>query len=473
MQNTQNIRNTQNTQNAQNNQILTAIIGLQFGDEGKGKIVDKLVAQAKSLGGRTVVVRFQGGTNAGHTIYAKDVNGKLIKFVTHAAPTGLATDSDIAIGPNVAFDPEVFVDEINQAKEFFNYKGKIMISERTGILLDYHRKLDAFKEAKDKNIGTTKSGIGPFYKDNADRLCRITFNDYVSDNFSEKLKEVLHFKKLELEAAGIMDDLEKYHAELLSAHEKIRAKLKPFKVRLEYRLNDYMNNGDHIIIEGAQGSNLDVDMGTIPDVTSSHLLAPHAFPGLGLPRSKFKIYGIEKFYPTRVGNGILPTLDEDEFGQSIVKNAGEFGATTGRQRRVGYPDWVLIKRSTMINDCDGIFLTRADNMQGYNFKAGIAYEFDDGVANELPLDFSTIKKPIYSQKIYSFDLWEGPEDLSDAIKVDDILREKRDSYVKGGFDSLPDGLKEYVKDHDEFVGCPIVGISIGPGRDEMVERITK
>ncbi len=451
-------------------QVLTAIIGLQFGDEGKGKIVDKLVAQAKSQGGKTVVVRFQGGTNAGHTIYAKDKEGKLIEFITHAAPTGLATNSDIAIGPNVAFDPEVFVEEINLAKEYFNYAGKIMISERTGVLFDYHRKLDAFKESKDKNIGTTKSGIGPFYKDNADRLSRITFNDYVSDEFPGKLKEVLHFKKLELEAAGIMNDLEGYHVELLKAHEKIRAELKQFKVRLEYRLNDYLSNGDHIIIEGAQGSNLDVDMGTIPDVTSSHLLAPHAFPGLGLPRKRFKIYGVEKFYPTRVGNGLLPTLDEEDFGPKIVKNAGEFGATTGRQRRVGYPDWVLVKRSVMVNDCDGIFLTRADNMQDHKIKTGIAYEFEEGQASELPLDLSTIKKPIYSDKIYSFNLWDGPEDLSNAIEVDSILKEKRNFYVKGGFDSLPGELKEYIKDHDDFVGCPIVGISIGPGRDEMVEK---
>ncbi len=449
-------------------QTLVAVIGLQFGDEGKGKIVDKIVAEAQK-NNKTVVVRFQGGTNAGHTIYAKDKDNNLVEFITHAAPTGLATNADIAIGPSVAFDPERFVEELTKARELFNYTGRIMISERTGMLLDYHRKLDAWKETKAKNIGTTKSGIGPFYKDNADRLTRITFYDYVSEHFPEKLKEVLEMKKSDLLGAKITEDIDAYHKELLTAHEKIRKELKQYIEILEYRMREYLDKGYNIIIEGAQGTNLDNDMGTIPDVTSSHLLAPHAFPTLGLPRKLFKIIGIEKIYPTRVGNGKLPTLEEDVFGPKVVKNAGEFGATTGRERRVGYPDWALVKRSVMLNDCDGIIMTRTDCLQNMDIKAGIGYVIKGEKTEELPLDLSLIEKPIFLDKTFSWILWKGHEDLSNPLEMDALLKEQRTNYVKNGFDSLPEGLKDYVKEHDKFVGCPIIGISLGPGRDETVD----
>lgn len=460
-------------------QYLMAIIGLQFGDEGKGKIVDWIVDKAikQDNGKRTVVVRFQGGTNAGHTIYVRDEKGELIEFITHAAPSGLTSNADIAIGPHVAFDPEKFMVELNEAKKIFNYSGNIMISERVGILMEYHRKLDAWKEKSERAIGTTKSGIGPFYSDNANRSTRLTFNDYVSPNFKEKLKKIIGFKKSELLRAGIIEDdteecINEYLHYLLKIHDPIREELSSYKERLEYRLNDYFVNGDNIIVEGAQGSLLDVDMGTIPDITSSHLLAPHAFPGLGLPRSKFKIYGIEKIYPTRVGEGELPTLDESpEFGNKIVSNAGEFGATTGRQRRVGYPDWVMVKRSVMLNDCDGIFLTRADCLQGIDIKACTSYVLKgEEEVSELPLDFEDIIDVKYSSERYNWRLWEGMDNLSKPLEVDKLLREKRKEYVKGGFDSFPEGMINYVKDHDEFIGCKIVGVSVGPGRMETVTR---
>jgi adenylosuccinate synthase len=460
-------------------QKLIAIIGLQFGDEGKGKIVDGLVNEAINLndGKKTVVVRFQGGTNAGHTIYAKDKDNNNVEFITHAAPSGLTSNADIAIGPQVAFDPEKFIFELDEAKKLFNYSGNIFISERVGILMDYHKKIDAWKENNERSIGTTKSGIGPFYKDNADRLTRITFNDYISDDFENKLSKVLNLKLYELIKFGVIkneDSIEDYKNDLLKFHELIRKRLKQYKVRLEYVLNDYLNKGDHIIIEGAQGSFLDVDMGTIPDTTSSHLLAPHAFPSLGLPRKKFKIYGIEKIYPTRVGNGLLPTYDNSEiFGDKIVNNAGEFGATTGRRRRVGYPDWVLIKRSVMLNDCDGIFLTRVDNLQDIDVKVCKLYNLNGNNLSEVPLDLTEIKEVIYSDKIYNWKLWDKYYNLSKPMEVDKILKEKREYYVKNGFDSFPDKFKEFVLEHDEFVGCPIIGISIGPGSQELVIREIK
>lgn len=446
-------------------QTLAAFVGLEAGDEGKGKIVDECVisAQKQSSGKRTVVVRFQGGANAGHTIFIPKKDGTSEKFVAHVSPSGIVNNADIAIGPGVAFDPEKFIQELSEAKRLFNYSGKIMISERTGILFDYHRKLDAHMENSAKNIGTTKSGIGPFYEDNARRLTRITFYDYISANFPNKLKEVLEIKKEQLTKADILTD--NYVQELIELHNKIRKELLSFSERLGYRLRDYLKNGDNIIIEGAQGTMLDVDMGTIPDVTSSHLLAPYAFASLGLSRKLFKVYGVEKTYPTRVGNGILPTLSTDGFGDIVGERAQEFGASTGRRRRVGYPDWVFVKRSVFLNDCDGIFLTRVDNVQDLNIKVCTAYKINGEIIDEVPLDLNLIREPIYLKRKFKWHLWDQ-EVASDPKK----LAQKRADYIKKGFNSLPSELLDFIKAHDEYVGCHIVGVSIGPNRGDTILR---
>ncbi|MBL7147585.1 MAG: adenylosuccinate synthetase [Nanoarchaeota archaeon] len=451
-------------------QILKSYVGLGFGDEGKGNQVDGGVAFAKSFdeGKRTVVVRFQGGPNAGHTIYSYGLDGKLIEFITHAAPSGLIGNVDIAVGPSVAFDTEKFINELKGAGELFRYNGRVMISERAGILFDYHRKLDVWREMSGKKIGTTKSGIGPLYEDNERRTTRITFYDYISNRFHDKLKEVLKLKKLELSAAGILEEgIDKYCEKLIAIHDPIRKELAPFVERLEYRLREYLMNGDNIIIEGSQGTGLDVDMGSISDVTSSHLLAPYAFASLGLPRNAFKIYGVEKVYVTRVGEGVLPTLATDGFGDIVVKNAGEFGATTRRKRRVGYPDWVFTKRSAMLNDCDGIILTRVDVVQDLELKVCCSYDINGEIVEEVPLDLSTVK-PIYKDKKFKWHLWDGPSDLSNPIDVDNQLKDKRKEYVEGGLEGLPLGLQNYIKEHDNYVGCPIIGASIGPSRGETV-----
>ena len=258
--------------------------------------------------------------------------------------------------------------------------------------------------------------------------------------------------------------------ELIAVHDPIRRELKDFKERLEYRLAEYLVNGNHIIIESSQGSELDVNMGTIPDQTSSHLLAPYAFPSLGLPRRRFKIYGVEKIYPTRVGNGEMPTLMEEEVEEKLVKNAGEFGATTGRKRRSGYPDWVAIKRAAMINDCDGIYLTRADCIQDLNLKVGTGYYINGQFTAEVPLNLAEIEKVLYQDKTYKWKLWDGQRDLSNASKVDEDLKLIRQQYVEGGFESLPLELREYIADHDKFVGCETIGVSIGPTSGETVRK---
>jgi len=475
--------------------IRAAFVGLTWGDEGKAKVMDDKIQEAVQMNDKKRwVIRYQGGANAGHSMYI-EVDGKLVSFAVHAAPSGLTSHSDIAIGPQVAFDPVKFSREVAEARKLFGYDEGIHISERTGVLFDYHSRIDLWLEGlrarkAGKEIGTTGSGIGPFYADNARRDTRITFADYVGDSFLDRTGEVFEAKDFEISEAlkfyewrieelkkegkplpktdlPVTANKQEYLEALIALHEPVRKELRPYRCRLEYKLNDALNNGEHIIIEGAQGTLLDVDMGTIPDVTSSHLLAPHAFASLGLPREKFMIYGVEKLYPTRVGSGPMPTLANDDFGVETQKQGGEKGVTTGRARRVGYPDWPLIKYSAMINDIDAIILTRVDVVQDKNIKVCAAYDVDGEITTEVPLNLSGIK-PIYQEKQYRWHLWDGPTDLSKPELVNEALRDKRRAYVESGFAGLPKELQDYVRSHDNYVGKPTAGISIGPARGEIV-----
>lgn len=447
-----------------------AIVGLQWGDEGKAKILDEMVDEAKQDNDKKIwVVRAQGGPNAGHTMYVR-VKGKdkPVKFVTHAAPSGLTSNSEIAIGPHTAFDPEKFMMELNAARELFGYDAGIHISERVGILIHYHRLIDGIQEDRRTNkIGTTGSGIGPFYMDNADRSPRITFAAYVGDGFHDKLRQVLEEKRKILESKSI--SIDDYMQELIALHDPIRKELKDYSCRLEYRLNEALRNGENIIVEGAQGTGLDVDYGTIPDQTASHLLGPQLLASLALPRSEFKIYGIEKLYPTRVGGGVMPTLAEDDFAE-IGELSGEVGATTGRKRRIGYPDWVYIRYAAMINDIDGIFLTRADCVQDRDIKVCTGYLVDGNPTAEVPLDLTGVK-PVYESDTYRWRLWQGERDLSNPQEVDERLAAERKKYVEyAGIAGLPSDLNKYARDHARFVKKPIMGISIGPTRGETVTK---
>ncbi|MFH1209261.1 MAG: adenylosuccinate synthetase [archaeon] len=452
-------------------QVLECYVGLQWGDEGKGRLVDNSIERAKLINPekRIVVVRFQGGPNAGHTIYGTNLKGELAKFVTHAAPSGIVGNTDIAIGPDVAFDPEKFKREIDQGRELFGYNGRIMISERVGILFDYHRKIDGWREDNsERKIGTTRNGIGAFYEDNARRQTRITFRDYISDRFHDRLMAVLKLKLDELLTCVLEDrTLDNLCQELISVHDPIRKELTQFSERLEYRLfEDYLNQGNHIIIEGAQGTMLDVNMGTIPDITSSHLLAPNAFSSLGLPRTMVKVIGVEKIYPTRVGEGIMPTEAKDEFGEIVAKIGDEIGATTGRKRRVGYPDWLIVKRSVLLNTCNEIIVTRADVVQGLNLKVCTDYRFDGRTLREVPLDLSSVV-PIYTSN-YWWDLW-GTEVEGNPLHLNQKIEDARAHYVETGIKGLPNDLIRYIADHDRYMGCPITGVGISP-KGEIVSR---
>jgi adenylosuccinate synthase len=447
--------------------IREGFFDILWGDGGKAKHADEAAARgmARDDGKRTVVARFQGGPNAGHTIYVRMPHGKLKKVVTHAIASGIASGADIAHGPDFALDTEKFVTELAGAQKLFDYKGRVMISERTGILFDYHRRLDGWREGRRINrVGTTLSGIGPFYEDIARRTTRVTFADYIGKNFHDKLQSVLNEKSPELVAAGILTP--SYLDELVAVHDPIRTEIASFAERLEYRLWEYLDGGHHIVIEGAQGLGLDVTHGTIPDQTASHLLSYDAFGSLGLPREAFKIIGVEKAYPTRVGNGDMPTLNGtmSEAGQK----AGEWGATTGRKRRAGQPDWVYVKRAARLMGCDEIALTRGDCVQDVEITPATAYIVDGVETPEVPLKLAGVE-PVYG-KAYEWKLWDGPRDVSDPSIVDSELCEHRQRYVAQGFESLPDGLRNYVQDHDAFVGVPTSQVGIGAVRGETVRR---
>lgn len=481
------------------------IVGGAWGDEGKGKIVVEEILEEQRAGKTVYNGRWQGGANAGHSIYIR-INGVLHKFVAHASPSGAVCNANLFIGPDVAYDSVKFVKETKEARERFGFNSDILISERTGILFDYHISLDMAQElSRARQVGTTGSGIGTFYMDNSRRTTRLVFADYVSPNFKDRLKSIFHEKRDEFNAASgyllasaakkekgdeknqkIADEhrqrgerlcivkLNTYLDELISQHEPVIEELKHCGCQLEYVLNRALSRGDSIVLEGAQGTMLDVNAGTLPDVTSSHLLAQNGITSVGLPRRAFKIYVVEKVYPTRVGNGVMPTLAGDDFGVETQKNGGEQGATTGRLRRVGYPDWVVSAYAAMMNDADGFILTRVDLVQDKELKHCVAYKRPSGeISNEMPLDLSSVK-PVYSERTHKWHLWDGPTDLSDPLKVDEILRPLRERYVKGDWRNLPRGFRDYCLKHNEHVflstgrAVPIVAASISPVVGERV-----
>ena len=448
------------------NQVLEVIVGLLWGDEAKAKVLKERAERAKrrNPGKRTVVARFNGCDNAGHTNMIINRIGRPVKFPAHMTTGGLVTNSDMAIGPDVGFNPISFLSELDLAKKSIDYEGRILISERAGVLFNYHREIDRMREKDGGGVGTTIKGNGPVYEDNARRTTRLTFADYLSARFPERLREVLELKKSELVEAGL--NLDTLFESICAEHIESRERLKGTASQLEYELRNYLDRGDNILLEGAQGNGLDVSLGDLPNVTSSHVLAPHGLASLALPRERFKIIGIEKIYATRVGKGDMPTYATDDFAD-VGDQSGEVGVTSGRKRRVGYPDWVMAKRGVMLNDCDAVIITRADCVQDREIKTCIAYRVNGIVTTHVPMSLKGVE-PVYSGSRYRWSLWPGERNLADPVAVDKALKQVREDYVRKGFEGLPGSVKEFRKAHDEFVGCKSIGISIGPASGETV-----
>lgn len=416
------------------------VLGLQWGDEGKGKVVDLLTPSYDAI------ARFQGGPNAGHSLV---FNGN--KFVLHTVPSGIFREGSVnIIGNGVVADPVILMDEIRKIEEIApNVREKLVISKRAHLILPSHKMLDAASEAsKGKSkIGSTLKGIGPAYTDKTGRE-GLRFGDMLSDNFVEKynaLKE-RHMHMLSL-YPEISFDLEGYEKQWFEAVEELRK----FNIAdVEFVMNDLINNDSSVLAEGAQGSLLDIDFGSYPFITSSSTIAAGACIGLGVAPNKIgKVMGIFKAYCTRVGSGPFPTEIFDETGEQIRQTGREFGATTGRPRRCGWLDMVALKYAVMMSGVSELIMMKSDVLDEMDtVKVAVAYKKGDEILENYPYDGGIDIEPIYKE----FKGWKC--DIT-GIRT---------------FDELPVELKEYISFIEASTGCPVKIISVGPERDSNIIR---
>ncbi len=446
----------------------TIVAGAYWGDEGKGKIVDLLAADSDW------VVRYNGGDNAGHTIVA---GGK--KVVLHVLPSGILQGKNVAIGPDVFFNPASFLTDLKGVEESgFRVNGRIVIDERAHVIMPYHIVLDGKSDEQGK-IGTTKRGIGPCAKDRAERKTDITVADMVGNGFYERIKEAVAAKKDELLSSGVIKtkyEVENYCKRAYDVYSSYAEKIRKYVGETTYLLNEELRKGKSILIEGAQGSLLDVVHGTRPYVTSSNTTAGGAAANLGIDLRGFKIIGIAKAYPTRVGEGPFPTElgdyedakkeekgrrltvaekrnvaegDEALLGRWIRNDGCEYGATTGRPRRTGHPDFVALRYSAMINGIDEWAITKIDVLGGKTFRAAVAYKKGNEITEKFPFRLEGWK-PVYKSRIY---FWQAMTE-KECIEA-----------VEKGYDALPSGMKQYIKDLVIYTGVPASMISLSPKRE--------
>ncbi|HET8858401.1 adenylosuccinate synthase [Marivirga sp.] len=420
---------------------MDVLLGLQWGDEGKGKVVDVLAPNYN------IVARFQGGPNAGHTL---EFDGN--KHVLHQIPSGIFRNSiKNVIGNGVVLDPVIFRNEIKKLDPFnINFKDNLWISNKAQLILPTHRLLDAaYEKSKgNKKIGSTLKGIGPTYQDKIARL-GLRVGDIFYANFKEKYQKLVDAHKTILEFYQHDYDLEEAEKTFFEAVEY----LKTFNVSsTEYLINNELKAGKSVLAEGAQGSLLDVDFGSYPFVTSSNTMTAGVCTGLGVaPNSIQKVYGIFKAYCTRVGSGPFPTELFDEDGKELQKVGNEFGATTGRPRRCGWLDIPALQYVIMINGVTELFMMKADVLSGFKkIKVCTQYELEDGtITDEFPYDIVDSEvKPIYEE----LEGWN--------CSLDNI----------NSFEDMPTPLKNYIQYIEEKLGVPINLVSVGPDRTQTILR---
>ena len=422
---------------------LDVLLGLQWGDEGKGKIVDAI------SNSYDIIARFQGGPNAGHTI---EFDGQ--KHVLHTIPSGIFNNNAInVIGNGVVIDPVIFENELNGLKKFhIDIKDKLLISNRAHIILPTHKMIDATSEASKgkKKIGSTLKGIGPTYMDKTGRN-GIRIGDLNSRNWKDKYNSLRekHLTILSNFKTKVDIDLNKLEDDFMRSIEI----LKEFNfIDSENYLNSSLKDGRKILAEGAQGSLLDIDFGTYPFVTSSNTTVAGACSGLGIAPNKIKkVIGIFKAYTTRVGSGPFPTELVNEIGEHIRKIGNEYGATTGRDRRCGWLDLVALKYSIIINGVTELNMMKADVLSGFDsIEVCTGYKINDVETDRFPYDLNSGDiNPVYK----TFKGW-----------TDDISKINKE-------ESLPIELHEYISFIEEFIEVPIKLISVGPDRSETIHRI--
>lgn len=414
------------------------IIGAQWGDEGKGKIVDFLTERSD------FVVRFQGGCNAGHTVV---VNNE--KYILHQIPSGiLHKGKKCLIGNGVVLDPKGLLNEIetlqNKGIEIDN---NLFIAKHCHLIMPYHIAIEEQSEKK-KKIGTTKRGIGPSYTDKISRNGIRMIDLFYPEIFMSKIKanlEIINFLLKHLYATDILDE-NRIYDQYMSYAEK----LKKYVADVDIIINKAIDEGKNILFEGAQGTLLDIDHGTYPYVTSSNTIAGGACTGVGVsPRKIDRILGIVKAYTTRVGEGPFPTEIKDSIGDEMRQRGGEYGATTGRPRRCGWLDLVGLKHSVRVNGFTGIAITKLDILDGIEkLKICIGYKYEDEVLDEFPKELNILENcsPIYEEL-------PGWKELTAGVR---------------DFDKLPKNAKRYLQFVEDYLKVKIQMISTGQKRDEII-----
>ncbi len=417
---------------------VTMVIGTQWGDEGKGKIVDYLAENAD------YVVRFQGGNNAGHTI---NVNGETYKL--HIIPSGVIQGKIGVIGNGCVLDPENLLDEIKKLKER-GINPKILISNRVNIIMPYHKLLDGAAESYlgNKKIGTTKRGIGPCYSDKIARM-GIRASDLIDrEILRDRLQLVLPIKQKLLEIYGL--DVKLDEEEILDRYSKYGEEIRPFVTDTHIILQEAVKQEKNILLEGAQGVLLDVDFGTYPYTTSSHVIAGGGSIGTGLPPTSLKrIIGVVKAYTTRVGSGPMPTELKDKTGEYLREKGHEFGTTTSRPRRCGWLDLVAVKHSCRLSGVTDVAITKLDVLTGLKtIKVCVGYKIDGLETGVFPSTVEALErcKPVYRE----LPGWSSLPSSSSSIE------------------DLPIEARRYLELIEDYLEKPIKIISIGPSREETI-----
>ncbi len=418
------------------------VIGAQWGDEGKGKMTDYLAEDAD------VVVRFQGGNNAGHTVEVGDKQYKL-----HLIPSGILYDDKTnVIGNGVVVDPKALFEEI----EYLEGVGvkvtpeKLLISDRAQLIMPYHKVLDKLKEkARGKNdIGTTGKGIGPCYTDKYER-CGIRVCDLMhEDVFEEKLRENVEAKNLYI--TKVLGGEPLNVDEILKEYLELGKRMRPFVKDTSVKIYDAIKADKNVLFEGAQGMLLDIDYGTYPYVTSSNTTAGGVASGSGIgPRMITNAVGIAKAYTTRVGKGPFPTELNDETGVWIREKGHEYGVTTGRSRRCGWLDLVILKTAVRVSGLTSLAVTKIDTLAGLDkIKVCVGYKFNGEVIDYFPASLEDLAKcePVYEE----FEGW------------DDSVADAR------SYDELSENAKKYIERIEEFTDTNVSIVSVGPKRDQTM-----
>jgi len=418
------------------------VVGAQWGDEGKGKVVDIYTEFADD------VVRYQGGNNAGHTLVVGDD-----KLILHLIPSGiLHAGKRCIIGNGVVLDPEVFIKEVNNLKSNGRLQddGCLLLSESLHVIMPYHKRIDIAREARSgaKKIGTTGRGIGPAYEDKAGRRGIRLMELIDRDLFARKLSEFLEEKNFLLEK--MLGDKPFTFEEIFEQYCGYADVLRKYVADTSLLLYRDIRAGKNILFEGAQGTLLDVDHGTYPYVTSSSTCAGGACTGAGVsPRDLHEVIGISKAYVTRVGSGPFPTELEDADGEKLRQVGREFGSTTGRPRRCGWFDAIVAKYAVRVNGLTGVALTKLDVLDGFDtIRICTGYAYDGKTLDELPANLEIFDRcrPLYEE----MPGWNA--DISEARS----------------FTDLPENAQKYVRRLEELIGCPIVMVSVGARRDQTI-----